>query len=192
MAKSALDQTAWERGIASAASAFDRKRSPLGALQAVRLVPPLWSFVVMCDAPRRQRNEARLYASSLEHQVTAYKEWVRRRQIGEDFKEEALGLVNTLPYQLQHVYDIETATADWRTRLQIVGRQLEAHGGSVECAEQIENSLRALDETEGDGYPDQESRLRNSMLSAGQNIWTYLRNEEQPASPPRPSGSADA
>ena len=127
MAKSALDQTAWERGIASAASAFDRKRSPLGALQAVRLVPPLWSFVVMCDAPRRQRNEARLYASSLEHQVTAYKEWVRRRQIGEDFKEEALGLVNTLPYQLQHVYDIETATADWRTRLQIVGRQLEAH-----------------------------------------------------------------
>lgn len=33
--KSSLAQSAWERGVASAASAFDRGRSPLNALQAI-------------------------------------------------------------------------------------------------------------------------------------------------------------
>jgi hypothetical protein len=35
VAMSPLDQTAFQRGVASAASAFDRSRSPLGAMQAL-------------------------------------------------------------------------------------------------------------------------------------------------------------
>jgi hypothetical protein len=173
-----LGSTWWERGLFGALVAA-------GVFLAGLVVLWLWHSVT---APVRQRDEARRYASALEAQVTAYKQWVRRRQIAEDFKDEALGLVHALPYQLEHIYDIATATDDWRTRLRTVGRQLEAHGGSDVCAEQIAMSLRALDETEGDGYPDDESRLRNNMLSAGQNVWTYVRSEEQPASPPPPGG----
>jgi len=169
----------WMRGVAGAA---------LGLL-VWWLVPTLWACGEALAAPYHQRTEARAYARAVEGQVVKYSQWARRRRIAEGFRDEALGLADVIEHQLTFM-DIPTLTDDWRTRVRNVVAQLEANGGSAGIAE-MENQLRALDAGEDDGYGNDEvARLRNRMRTAGGNLWTVVRSEEQPTSPPHPTGVA--
>jgi hypothetical protein len=142
-------------------------------------------------APIQQRNEARDYARALEAHARDYAQWARRREIAEDFRRETFEHA----HQIIEGYDRRSAAEldqHWRATVANVAGQLREHGARDDAQTLIEirSNLAALDAKE-DGYGDDErARIRNSMLTLCQNVWSATRSHDAAPTVPAPPKAA--
>jgi hypothetical protein len=143
-------------------------------------------------APTRQRNEARKYAQALEAYAHDYTQWARRREIAYDFRHDTLEDARRLSGEVQGGPLVMGSVADeeirWRTILTNIGAQIEANGGEVSAFMQAQ--LAFLDNADGSFEGDDIARIRNSMLTACQNLLAEIRQEGPPTPPTRPSSAS--
>lgn len=152
----------------------------VGWAAAVGLVL-LFAFI---RAPGKQRDEARRYAKAVEAQVADYREWAARQQIARDFFDNELQRANAVEYNLQH-FSLNDQAEQWKVGLRGMEAQLRARGGGDYSGE-VGNVIRAFD-AKDDGYGDDEQRrLKWAMRTGAHNLWTLVRQEQQPAAPARP------
>jgi hypothetical protein len=141
-------------------------------------------------APYRQTGEARKYARALEAHLRDYVQWARRREIAYDFRHDTL--INEVvrfrpeeeggPTLMGSLADEETR---WRSILANTSAQIEANGGDVSTF--IQAQLAFLDNADGAFEAGDLARIRNSMLSACQNLLGEIRQEGPPEAPTPPS-----
>jgi hypothetical protein len=223
-ATESLERSRWQYGVVAAAKAFEQARSGYGASQVflasgigvvagVALtglpllvqfliggvaglavywgVPTAWAGVGWLRASTVQRDEAREYARALEAYNHEYAQSAARREIAFTFRHDALEDARRLseaePRLMGSVSDEEER---WRSILAAVARQIEDNGGEMSAS--MESQLTAL--ADRSPYPSDISRIRNSMLSAGQNLLGEMRNQPAPAAPtpPRPEATGRA
>jgi hypothetical protein len=146
-------------------------------------VPSAWAGIGWLRAPTVQRDEAREYARALEAYGHEYARWAARREIAYTFRhdtfQDVLRLADDQPSLIGSVSDEEER---WRLNLANVERQIQANGGNISAF--MTSQLTALDDRTP--YRNDISRIRNSMLSACQNLVAEMRIEPPPTAPTPP------
>jgi hypothetical protein len=151
-------------------------------------VPTAWAGWSAWRALRKQRDDARAYAEALEAHVHDYAQWARRREIAYDFRHDTLNDVVRFrpeeeggPTLMGSLADEETR---WRSILANISAQIEVNGGEVSAFMQAQ--LAFLDNADGAFEAGDLARIRNSMLSACQNLLAEIRQEGPPTAPTPP------
>jgi hypothetical protein len=132
-------------------------------------------------APRKQRKEAREYAKALEAHVQDYAQWARRREIAYDFRHDTLMDVRRLSSEVEGGPLLMGSVADeearWRATLTQIGAQMTQNGADASAF--MASQLGFLDNTDGAFEGDDIARIRNSMLSACQNLLSEIARKDR-------------
>jgi hypothetical protein len=211
-----LNRSRWQQGTTVAANAFEQPFSAFGALHglsgvvvgigaAVALsglplflqlligglvwlavywaVPTTWAGIAGLHAPIVQRDQAREYARALEAHIHAYAQWAARREIGYRFRHDTFEDLKRIAGG-QLMGSLSDEEDRWRNLLTQACTQMEDNGADLSAF--LEGQLTQLDDPDGLYGGNDEARIRNSMLSACQNLLAEMLNQPPPTPPAPP------
>lgn len=159
------------------------------ALGAYWGVPTAWAGVAALDPRSVQRDEARRYARALETYNRDYELWAARREIAyrfrhdtfEDHKRFCAGQSDARLL----IGSLSAEEERWRNLLNQAITQIEDNGADLSAFR--EQHLRALEDPDDSFEGDDHARIRNSMLSACQNLLAETLQLPAPTHPSPPS-----